>query len=118
MSAITSWSAASDAGVLGANCVEEGLQHGGGEHRHGRGGSGGGGKDEATQRLEGGDERVVRRGVVGYGARVAEAAAHDGQHGAGLGGYRAGEAGIPRGGGGGRIEESGRGGGQRWKPAV
>nr|ABF97604.1 hypothetical protein LOC_Os03g41674 [Oryza sativa Japonica Group] len=79
------------AGVLGADRVEEGPQHGGG------------GEDEAAQRLEGGDERVVRRGVVGYGARVAEAAAHDGQHGAGLSGYRAGEAGIPRGGGGGRI---------------
>uniref|UniRef100_A0A0E0EFR0 Uncharacterized protein n=1 Tax=Oryza meridionalis TaxID=40149 RepID=A0A0E0EFR0_9ORYZ len=66
------------AGVLGANCVEERPQHGGGERRRGRGGSGGGGKDKAAQRLEGGDERVVRRGVVGYGVRVAEAAAHDG----------------------------------------
>jgi hypothetical protein len=37
------------AGVLGADRVEEGPQHGGGERRRGRGGSGGGGEDEAAQ---------------------------------------------------------------------
>lgn len=78
------------AGVLGADGVEEGPQRGGGER--GRRGGGGGGEGEAAERAEGGDERVLGGGVVGRrGARVAEAPAHDGEHGAGLGGDRAGE---------------------------
>jgi hypothetical protein len=44
----------------------------------------GGGEGEAVQRPERGDQRVLgRRGVVNAG--VAEAAAHEGEHGAGLG---------------------------------
>lgn len=76
------------AGLLGADGVKEGPQRGGGERR----GSGAGGESKAAQRAERGDERVLGRpGVVG--ARVAEAAAHDGEHGAGLRGDGAGQGG-------------------------
>uniref|UniRef100_A0A0A9DF46 Uncharacterized protein n=1 Tax=Arundo donax TaxID=35708 RepID=A0A0A9DF46_ARUDO len=81
------------AGLLGADGVEEGPQRRGWEGgERGRAG-GGGGEGKAAQRPEGGDERVLGRGVVGGRARVAEAAAHDGEHGAGLGRDRAGEGG-------------------------
>jgi hypothetical protein len=59
--------------------------------RKGRSVEAGSAKGEAAQRLERGDEQVPRgdervlgrRGIVS--ARVAEAAAHDSEHGAGLG---------------------------------
>jgi hypothetical protein len=71
------------AGLLGADGVEEGPQRGGGERARG-------GEGEAAQRPERGDERVVARRARVVGARVAEAAAHDGEHGAGLRGDGAG----------------------------
>ncbi|BAT17625.1 Os12g0559150 [Oryza sativa Japonica Group] len=79
MSAITSWSAASDAEVTAApasserTALRKGRSTAEGSAAAGVAAAAAGEKMRRRS-LEGGDEWVVRRGVVGCGARVAEAA--------------------------------------------